>query len=67
MKLNRGNKTKGPTFDEIDPFSTVITNFGRGGIRTLGLYSAIVALSQLSYAPFGLVVIVADGTPFVKT
>src|SRR5579862_1365211 len=37
-------KTNGPT-------SSKLARHGRGGIRTLGLYSAIVALSQLSYAP----------------
>src|SRR5262245_3069570 len=37
-------ETKEPT--------TCVGLCGRGGIRTLDLYSAIVALSQLSYAPW---------------
>ena len=45
-----GYKTNEPTLADVDPFFTVIL-CGRGGIRTLDLYSAIVALSQLSYAP----------------
>src|SRR5690348_15709540 len=46
----------------------MLARCGRGGIRTLDLYSAIVALSQLSYAPFFVssVVIVAQGQGRVK-
>jgi hypothetical protein len=34
-----------------DPKVSLVTGGGAGGNRTLGLYDAIVALSQLSYSP----------------